>query len=256
MKSKVKYTIIVNPKYERLRPFLEQIPITFNDMGSIVYEDRNLIKKIFTPDGTLINVKRYHEPNGINKYVYSLGIRKPKGMRAFSYPQILLKKGIETPEPIAYIEERIYGLLGYSYFISIQCPYEHSMFDVGNAPIGTYEELAIAFARFTANMHEKEVMHMDYSPGNILYQRQSDGAYNFSLVDINRMYFGPVCCKQGLLNFKRLWGPKRFFVMMIEAYSQARGYDINTSVAFSLDARKRFWRRYCKKHGVYFKLEL
>lgn len=252
----MKRTFRISDRYERLRPFIEQLPDLFEHTGEVVYEDRNLIKKMVAPDGCELNVKRYHQPGGINRYVYSWHLRQPKGQRAFEYPQRLIAKGINTPEPVAYIEERSATLLGYSYFVSKQCNYEHRMFDVGNAPEGTYEELAVAFARFTADMHEKEVMHLDYSPGNILYTRAADGHYEFALVDINRMHFGPVGREQGILNFKRLWGPKRFFIMMIEEYARTRGYDVEASVAFALEARRKFWTRFRKKHGIYFNLEL
>lgn len=42
-----------------------------------------------------------------------------------------------------------------------------------------------------AELHEAEVYHADFSPGNVLYDRTEEGV-RFSLIDINRMYFGPV----------------------------------------------------------------
>lgn len=46
-----------------------------------------------------------------------------------------------------------------------------------------------AFAEFTARLHEAGILHLDYSPGNILYDKIGE-EYHFSLVDINRMHFG------------------------------------------------------------------
>lgn len=111
--------IKINPKYEEMRSFIERIPDVFEKEGRVIYTGRNLIKVMEAPDGTIINVKRYHVPKGPNSLVYSLGIRKPKGERAFEYPMILEKKGIGTPAPIALIEERnAIGLLGYTYLIT------------------------------------------------------------------------------------------------------------------------------------------
>ncbi len=252
----MKTTITVNPKYEPLRAFLERIPTVFEHEGREIYNDRNVIKVLDTPNGTVLNVKRYCVPKGPNRLVYSLGIRKPKGQRAFRYPQRLLAAGIDTPEPVAYIEERRRGLLGFSFFISLQCSYEHTLKDVGNAEPGTYEALAEALGRFTASMHDKQLMHRDYSPGNVLYHVDADGHYHFSLVDINRMHFGSVDQRQGCLNFIRLWGPKRFFVLLVRAYAEARGFDSDACVAFALERRRQFWTRYGKKHRVMFNLEL
>lgn len=252
----MKTTITVNPKYESLRAFLERIPTVFEHEGREIYNDRNVIKVLDAPNGTALNVKRYCVPKGPNRLVYSLGIRKPKGLRAFRYPQRLLAAGIDTPEPVAYIEERRGGLLGFSFFISLQCSYEHTLKDVGNAEAGTYEALAEALGRFTASMHDKQLMHRDYSPGNVLYHVDADGHYHFSLVDINRMHFGSVDQRQGCLNFIRLWGPKRFFELLVRAYAEARGFDSDACVAFALERRRQFWTRYGKKHRVMFNLEL
>ncbi|MFC2738627.1 MAG: aminoglycoside phosphotransferase, partial [Prevotella sp.] len=98
--------ITLNPKYEALRPFLLTIPESFDTVGEVIYQKRNTIKVITEPRGLRLNVKRYHVPKGPNRLVYSWGLRKPKGLRAFQYPSILLAKGIPTPEPVAYIEER------------------------------------------------------------------------------------------------------------------------------------------------------
>ena len=103
--------IVVNPTYEHLRKFIESVPDTFEREGRIIYSGRNLIK-VMEVDGIEINVKRYGIPALANRIVYSF-FRTPKGKRAFEYPQMLLQKGVETPAPIAYIEERKCGLINY-----------------------------------------------------------------------------------------------------------------------------------------------
>ncbi len=252
----MKTTLRINPKHEALRAFLGTIPTVFDHEGREIYRDRNVIKVLTAPDGTELNVKRYCVPKGPNRLVYSLGIRKPKGLRAFRYPQRLLAADIETPEPVAYIEERQRGLLGFSYLVSMQCPYEHTLKDVGNAEDGTYEELAETFGRFTAWMHDRDILHRDYSPGNVLYHVDEKGHHHFALVDINRMHFGPVGQRRGCLNFIRLWGPKRFIELAVRSYAETRGFDADECVAYALRKRRKFWLRYGKKHRVLFKLEL
>ena len=111
------------------------------------------------------------------------------------------------------------------------------------------EKKAAAAARAT-------LLNSDFSPGNVLYHMDEDGDYHFSLVDINRMHFGPVGEKQGCLNFIRLWGPKHFIELLVRSYADARGFDSAKCVAFTLAARRHFWLSYRKKHRVLFKLEL
>ena len=245
-------TIALNPEYEALRPFLLTIPRVFNSVGKTIYQGRNTIKVITTPDGLRLNVKRYHVPKGPNRLVYSWGIRKPKGLRAFQYPAILLAKDIPTPEPVAYIEERgTLGLLGYTYFISLQIDYGHTFYEFGNAAEGTYEEAAEALGRFAASMHEKGVFHKDFTPGNILWKKDSEG-YHFMLVDINRMNFGPVSMKRGLSNLIKFWGPRRFTELLITAYCKARHANVQQGLAYPMPKREQFWIRFSRKHTVKF----
>ena len=71
-------------------------------------------------------------------------------------------------------------MINFSYFISQQVE--------GKTPIreaGFDKELICALARYTADLHQKGLMHKDYTPGNILYSVEN-GKYDFWLVDINR----------------------------------------------------------------------
>ena len=248
--------IKINPKYEHWRRFIESIPDVFELEGKEIYNKRNLIKVLTAPDGTLVNVKRYHIPHGPNRLVYSWGIRKPKCQRAFDYPMILKNKGIETPEPIALIEERnSFYLLGYSYLITLQCDYGHTLYEVGNAKPGSYKSLAKALAHFAAKIHESDVLHKDFTPGNVLW-KQDDEGFHFSLVDINRMSFGPVSVKQGLYNLRKFWGPKDFIRILATEYALLRNANVDEAVNYVMRERAKFWTRYGKKHEIPFKLEL
>lgn len=257
--------IEVNPKYEYLRAFIERIPLTMEKEGTYIYGGRrNLIVKMTATDGTVLNVKRFQQPRWLNRMVYSCGIRQPKGRRAFIYPARLLAKGIETPEAVAYIEERsTMGLLRQSWLVSIQCPYSHLLYEMGDATPEVYEPMATALAHFAAHMHNNEVLHLDFSPGNVLwdYKRQpvqqgEEQLFDFSIVDINRMHFGPVSMQEGAKSFARLWGPKRFIQLLVEAYARQRGFDPEACVAITMKERVRFWTHYQKKREMEFKLEL
>ena len=247
--------MLLNNKYEHLREWLEQLPEDFEQLGEVIYDKRNQLRVIEAPDGTLVNVKRFCKTHLLNRVVYSSGIRQPKGLRAFLYPTRLLERGIDTPEPIAYIEQRHCGLLGLSYFVSVQSPLKHTLYEFGDAQEGTYEEMAEALGRFTATMHDCEVLHLDYSPGNILWDKDDEG-YHFAVVDINRMRFGKVNMEDGCAALRRLWGPKRFIELIARHYAQARGFDKNEAVRLTMETRTAFWTRYSRRHPVDFPLEL
>lgn len=245
--------IVVNPTYDHLRGFIESIPNSFETEGRIIYSGRNLIK-VMEVDGIEINVKRYGIPAFVNRVVYSF-FRVPKGRRAFEYPQMLLQKGFETPVPIAYIEQRRCGLIDYSYFVSMQSPYQRNFYEFGNADIEHCKDVVIAFARYTAELHQAGIMHRDYSPGNILFDK-INGKYHFMLVDINRMSFGRISVEMGCANFARLWGQKAFFRLLAKEYAQARHADEAYCVERVLSYRKKFWTYFAKKHTVKYNLEL
>lgn len=248
--------MLLNHKYEHLREWLEQLPEQFEQLGEVIYDKRNQLRVITAPDGTLVNAKRYCVPHAVNRVVYSLGIRQPKGRRAFLYPTRLLERGIDTPEPIAYIEQRNgIGLLQESYFVSIQSPLRHTLYEFGDAKEGAYEEMAQELGRFTAMMHDHEVLHLDYSPGNILWDKDDEG-YHFTVVDINRMHFGKVDIKDGCAALRRLWGPKRFIELIARHYAQARCFNEEEAVRLTMEARTAFWTRYSRRHPVDFPLEL
>lgn len=245
--------IDLNPKYKFLEKFVTSMPDLFSREGEVIYTGRNLIK-VLESDGVPVNVKRYRTPNFFNRVVYSF-IRPSKGIRAFTYPQRLLELGFETPEPIAYIEERRFGLIGLSYFLSIQSSYRFTFYQFGNADIHDCRDIIVEFARFTARLHDAGVYHRDYSPGNILFD-QVDGTYRFCLVDINRMSFGSVGMKQGCANFARLWGQTPLFDLLADVYAAARGFDPKECRRLILKYRRQFWVRYRRRHPVGYCLDI
>ena len=247
----------INPKYEELREFILLLPTRMDTEGTYIYGGRrNLIKSFAVPHGPVLNVKRYHIPHGPNRLIYSWGLRIPKGLRAWRYPAVLKAKGISTPEAVAYLEERKCGLLGQSYFVSIQSPYSHRLYELAEAQPELYEPLARALARFTAHMHDEGVLHCDYSPGNILWDTDEAGHFVFTIVDINRMHFGQVNMKAGCRNFRRLWGPKAFFSILAREYAVARGFQPDECEKLVMDYRKRFWTHYSRHHVISFPLDL
>ena len=173
-------------------------------------------------------------------------------MRAYEYAQRLVAKGFETPAPIAYILFRKNGLLGYSYFISLQSCYK-TLYKVGQCPVEENEDIFRALGTYMAKLHEAEVYHADFSPGNVLYVRTERGV-KFSLIDINRMYFGPVSLKRGCANFSRLWGREAAFHLMAETYAESRHFDKAECLRWILYYRNRFWKKYVLKHEIEFEL--
>ena len=150
--------------------------------------DRNKIK-LFELDGKTINIKSFKIPHFINKIAYKF-FRKSKAKRSFEYATLLLEKGIGTPLPIAYFEN--YSLIGLkdSYYVSehLQCDLTfRELVEIPDYPEN--ENILRQFTRFSFYLHEKGVEFLDHSPGNTLIKMNSEGNYDFFLVDLNRMNF-------------------------------------------------------------------
>ena len=107
----------INPKYKYLEKDILNIPSIFDKTGTIIQDNRNVIK-ILEIKGLLLNVKSFKQPHFINRIAYTY-FRKSKAYRSFQYANKLIENNISTPEPVAYIEI-IDGLLTKSFYISIQ----------------------------------------------------------------------------------------------------------------------------------------
>lgn len=242
--------VVICSKYEYLVDFIKNIPSTFEQEGTTIYEGRNTIK-VFHVRGLTLNVKRFKKPIYVNRLIYTF-IRLPKAVRSYNYAFKLLAKGIETPTPIAYILCFEKGLLSWSYFVSIQISDSYqTLYKVGQGSVKENEDIFRELGIYTALLHQKGIYHKDYSPGNILYCRKS-GYVHFILIDINRMSFGPVSLKKGCANFARIWGKKAAFEILAENYAKALHVDKSICIKLILYYRQRFWKRYAKKHPIMF----
>lgn len=232
--------IVLHPQYEHLRDWVTHLPDTFATQGDIIYDARNQIRVIEGPDHQRYNVKRYCIPKWYNRLVYTF-FRKPKAVRAYTNALLLNERGIATPTAIAYILCGK-GLLAESYLITQQIDYTHCLYEWGDGLTDGREEAMRAFGRFTANMHQQQICHLDYSPGNILYH-QIDGIWQFFVVDINRMRIGPVSITQGCANMGRLWGEEAVYHCIAEGYAAARHIDVEDCFLQMWQAHQAFWHK-------------
>lgn len=249
---------LLNPEFSHLEADVNRIVAGFDTCGPLIYGGRNHIRVARAADGTLLNVKRYRRPALLNRIVYTL-FRAPKGLRSFRYAGRLLSSGVSTPRAVAYVEEHgALGLIGLSYLVTLQSPLSRNFYEFGDKPMTDAADVEIVrqFARFTAAMHGAGILHRDYSPGNILFDTDSEGSAAFTVVDTNRISFGKVSLHRGVANLARLWGQPEFFRILAEAYCEARGESVAIPDAMRTitAARRRFWTRFARRHPVKFTL--
>ena len=237
--------LTINPKYIALKPWLETLPDHFDTDGEVIYQARNTIRRITVNNLNLV-VKRYHKPALPNRIIYST-LRQPKALRAYENAITLNELSIPTPEPVALLIPD--KLILESYLVTIESPLKHTFFDFRDGVTDGREDIIRAFARFAADMHQKGILHRDFSPGNILYDC-IDGKPQFQVVDINRMSFRHLTWQDGCRNFARLWGKRRFFEILADEYAMARNLNPTEVLAEILKARETFWRHRPTDHFV------
>lgn len=218
-----------------LSAWVKALPTTFFSSGEVIYNARNQIRVIEGPDGQTYVVKRYRQPAFFNRIVYTF-FRTPKAVRAYRNAQVLLERGIDTPQPVAYLMCGSH-LIKESYLVTYKAPQSAMLYEWGDGIIEGREETMRAFGRFTAKMHEAGILHLDYSPGNILY----DSNNQFTVVDINRLRLGKVSLSTGCANLYRLWGGKAMYRLIAEGYAQVRNADVEQCYQRMFDAHHRYW---------------
>lgn len=185
----------------------------FDQTGELIGNGYRNVIKIVTIGGQRYNIKAFKVPNLVNKIVYRF-FRKSKAERSFLYAQRLLKAGILTPTPVAFVEDKFPFTFGRSYYISKQLDYDFTIRKLIDEPeCDDYDNILRQFTQFTYNLHESGIHFLDHSPGNTLIKKVGD-TYKFYLVDLNRMEFKTLSYDERMNNFARL-SPKDYMLDII-----------------------------------------
>lgn len=200
--------------------FIPQLPEVFENSGQLIHNARNQIR-VFDINGQKVNVKKYCIPPIVNRLLYSIGWRTPKAQATYQNAQKILENGFLTPKPFGYILEKHSGILKFSYFISEQIEHLKPM-GYKNHPLS----LIKALAAYTAQLHKKGLLHIDYTPNNILFD-EKDGKFTFSLVDINRFRFykGEVPVGAVLTNLMKPFHDDEQIKIFVTEYANTRRWD-------------------------------
>lgn len=217
--------IVINPVYQELSDFINNIPENFKKEGEVVYKERNEIK-LFKIKNKEFAVKSFKIPHLINKIVYA-HFRSSKAERSFFNGMKLYENNIGTPAPVAYLEFKKNGLFNQSFYVCEKSRFSREFREICHHPeMAEVYDILTGFALFTADLHNKNIFHKDYTPGNILFGKIEDN-YQFELVDINRMAFHSVDIKMGCKNFDKLCIPDDLYLFIAGIYAEARGFDVS-----------------------------
>jgi len=221
----LKYEIEADEKFSS---FTRNIKNEFDTSNDLIHNARNKIK-ILQADDVSVVVKSYKVPSLFNKIVYSF-LRKPKAYRAYHYAIKLEELNVNTAKAYAYICFYKNYLLDQSYFVCENIEYDFTMKRVfDDDTLEGHDDILVSFGEFTRSIHDKDVEHKDYSPGNILVKK-SDNGYKFSIIDINRMKFGAMSFEQRMANLSKLWTSEDNIRLISKGY--CLGSDIDEDLVY------------------------
>ena len=216
--------VVVNIKYRNYREQIEQF-INGGVTGERIRVLRYELSKCRLAEMSVV-VKRFAVPNWFQRIIYTL-FRKSKAARSYNNALILRTMGIETPEPIAYIEQYRFGLFHTGYYIA-RFSTNSTLSHITTLSDSEQRLVAIDLAEFTAKMHSFGVAFYDYNSQNILYKK-CDDKYYFEIVDINRMDFKskPLSIKDSIktINRLRMDFSSQFETTFLEHYAMLRGFN-------------------------------
>ncbi len=149
-------------------------------------------------------VKRLGAPHGVRRLLQYF--KPTRACRSWNGAIELLRRGLPTPAPVAFLERQERRTLSESYYICDALDTPHSVRSVFNAysdgtsdGVTTHVSQPVFFeylTKFLAEMHRKGVFFRDLSAGNILVTNSSRATtatpeITFSLIDTARARFFP-----------------------------------------------------------------
>jgi len=232
---------------DSLNRFIQELPDSFNADGELLWNGRNKIKAVVLDGGKEIVVKRFKPLKVIQKLGYLF--RLHKAHKAFINGEELIRRGFDTPFPVACVELHKGHLISDAFYIcerNDMSPIEDLL-----CRDDWDKELATAFARFLASLHKQGVLHHDLNDTNVRFCKTKNGKYQFSLIDINRMTFydkiEDIPMKERIENMTRFTGRISLFEYVAKEYARTFGLDIEEWSARAVKQKQQHDRNWYRR---------
>lgn len=177
------------------------------------------------PEKKQLTVK-LNRAKGIKKFTYRFV--SSKGKRHWDNASYMLRRGILTPEPVAYFERYNNSGIEENYYI---CRYiddafsARDVFRVFNRGEQNFrgfskEKMFADLAGFICNMHNQRIIHRDLSSGNLMMAMNDENGIDMYMIDIGRAKMGfneRLSARQRFIDLMRIcyklnWDDRELFV--------------------------------------------
>lgn len=238
---------VYHQNFLKQKEAIKDIIANFEVKGTLFINGKRNKIKLFELDGITANVKSFKVPNLINQVAYTF-FRRSKARRSYEFANILIEKGIGTPQPIAYFEN-FKGILYDSYYVSEQLNADLTFRELTtDLKYPDHDKILRQFIQFSFNLHENGIEFLDHTPGNTLIKKRPDGNYDFFLVDLNRMQFHKsMNLEQRIKNLSKLTPNRVLVEIMSSEYAKLYGkpYEeiLKRMVTETEAFRDRFYRK-------------
>ena len=200
------------------RKWLEELPEAddrFSNAG-LIQGGRNQLYRCCFDDVDLV-VKRFPNGGAWKKVVYS--VFPGKGKRSYFHSERLIEAGLNTPVPVAWVESWKGSWLDESFYICRFTPFEHEAREFRRPELPERMAKARLLGQSLAQMHQSQILHLDLTPGNLLFTRNSEDGWELHIVDNNRMRFGPVSNRAAITSLLQADLPDDLVQPMLEEYA-------------------------------------
>ena len=227
---------------EREKEFVLNIRTYFNQRENhTIYDKRNIVKIVEFERKKYV-VKSFKTPHLLNQIIYRF-FRDSKAKRSFVNSIKLEQLGISTPKPIGFIEFPTRFRFKESFYISEFFDFDFEIRTVlADKEFKDRENILKRFIEYTYKLHQKQVHHIDYSPGNILVKKV-DSFYSFWIIDVNRMEFVEFDDDLRMQNLAKLTNDKEDNEFMARYYAQIAKLE-ETALLSKLDSSLKKQEQY------------
>lgn len=169
-----------------------------SDTAEVLRNKRNRVWSAPAPGeaGQKLVVKHFRPMTGLRGWLQ--GFKPNKALRSWNGAHELLRRGIPTPRPVAWLEHPAQPCRRESYYLcesfagAASARQAFYAFNRGETEFLGFpaEEWYRAIANLLVKMHGRGVFFRDLSAGNLLLRRQENGGVEFALIDTGRARFG------------------------------------------------------------------